>query len=128
MGILKPRGFFKKENTLLQNAEEVLTNQLSESYDVDLSRIGLMWSGLLGLDTPIAASEVAAMLSCVDLIRATTLVDSLEHWTSAAAHAALGYEVEPNEDENEEKDTRKMSEKNPIGFVVQDTSKALSTE
>ena len=31
-------------------------------------------------------------------------------------------------EENEEKDTKKALGKNPIGFVVQDTSKALSTE
>lgn len=129
MGILKSRGFVKKEKTLLQNAEEVVADKLDENYDNDLIRVGAMWSGLLGLDQPIPASEVAAMLSCVELIRATTLVDSAAHWTNAAAYVALAYETEPDvEEELDPLIGKNKSDKNPIGFGVQSNSEALSTE
>lgn len=128
MGILKSRGFAKKESTLLENAEEIVSVQLDENYDRDLVRVGLMWSGLLGLDQAIPASEVAAMLSCVELIRATTLVDSTGHWTNAAAYVALAYETEPSiEEPSESYSGRSTVEKNPIGFAGSDKSEALSS-
>jgi hypothetical protein len=90
VGLLKPRGSFKQK-TLLQNAQEIVNQRLEENYASDLSRVGVMWAGILELETPIPASEVAAMLSCFDLIRATTLVDSEPHWTNAAVFAAIAH-------------------------------------
>jgi hypothetical protein len=119
VGILKPRNTIKKK-TVLKNAEALLSEKIEQGYDTDLTRIGVSWSGILDLEGPIAASEVAAMLASASLIRATTLVDSEEHWTNAAAFSALGHAVEldvrpPLDIENTDDD--KMS--NPIGFVPQ---------
>jgi hypothetical protein len=116
MSLIKPRGSSKKK-TLLRNAEDLLLEKVEQNYDVDLTRIGIVWSGILELDTPIPASEVAAMLSSVSLIRATTLVESEEHWTTAAAYAALGHAAEvdlsPAEDDSDVPDEKAI---NPIGF------------
>lgn len=131
MGILKPRGLVKskRENTLLENAEEIVSIQLEENYDNDLARVGLMWSGLLRLSQPIPASEVAAMLSCVELVRATTLIDSTDHWTNAAVYVALAYETEPQTEESSDIYSGKSSaEKNPIGFTNIEKAESLSAQ
>ncbi len=131
MGILKPRGFVKskKENTLLENAGEIVSIQLEENYDSDLVRVGLMWAGLLSLDEGIPASEVAAMLSCVELVRATTLIDAVDHWTNAAVYAALAYETDPQTEESSDIYGGKSSiEKNPIGFTGIENSESLSSQ
>ena len=119
MGILKPRNAPKKK-TMLKNAEALLSEKIEQGYDTDLARIGVSWSGILDLEGPIAASEVAAMLASASLIRATTLVDSEEHWTSAAAFSALGHTVEPSLQpplDVEQPDDGKLP--NPIGFAPQ---------
>ena len=116
MGIIKTRTSAKKK-TLLRNAEELLSEKVEQNYDADLARIGVVWSGILELEGPIAASEVAAMLSSVSLIRATTLVESEEHWTMAATYAALGHVVEADlsslSDPHEPPTEQAI---NPIGF------------
>lgn len=119
MGILKPRNAPKKK-TLLKNAEALLSEKIEQAYDTDLVRIGVAWSGILDLEGPIAASEVAAMLAIVSLTRATSLVDSEEHWTSAAAFSALGHAVENSIQEtvNIEK-PEEDGLPNPIGFAPQ---------
>lgn len=116
MGLLKPRSSSKKR-TVLKNAEKLLSEKLELNYGVDLARIGAMWSGILELDSPISPTEVAAMLSTVSLVRATTLVDAEEHWTMAATFAALGAAIEPPPEQLE--DDEPVSEKtiNPIGFT-----------
>ena len=105
---------------MLKNAEALLSEKIEQGYDTDLVRIGVLWSGILDLEGPIAASEVAAMFASASLIRATTLVDSEEHWTDAAAFSALGHTVEldvlPPLDV-EKPDDDKTS--NPIGFAPQ---------
>ena len=119
MGILKPRNTQKKK-TLLKNAEVLLSEKIEQAYDTDLVRIGVAWSGILDLEGPIAASEVAAMLAIVSLTRATSLIESEEHWTSAAAFSALGHSVEDSVQERT--DTEKPEDDslpNPIGFVPQ---------
>jgi hypothetical protein len=102
---------------ILRNAESIVTQRMEERSTEELTRVGVVWSGILDLDDVIPPSEVAALLSAYDLVRATTLVDSEEYWTSAAAYAALGAYSEPDsqaiydvESEEEEK------KKNPIGF------------
>jgi hypothetical protein len=49
----------------------------------------MVWAGILDLEGPIPTSEVAAMLSAYDLVRATTMVDSRPHWVNVVAFAAL---------------------------------------
>jgi hypothetical protein len=97
---------------------------MEERSTEELTRVGVVWSGILDLDDAIPPSEVAALLSAYDLVRATTLVDSEEYWTSAAAYAALGAYSEPSQNviydaEVEEKD------KNPIGFGARSSGKVI---
>jgi hypothetical protein len=100
---------------ILRNAEDIVTQRMEERSTEELTRVGVVWSGILDLDDAIPPSEVAALLSAYDLVRATTLIDSEEYWTSAAAYAALGAYSEPDVQivySAEEKE----KEKNPIGF------------
>jgi hypothetical protein len=120
--MLKARTFLRTQGKgVLQAADDIATNKLEENYAIDLARVGVMWSGILELNGPIPASEVAAMLSCLDLVRATTLIDSEKHWVNAAAHAALAAYSEINDDANsgaENEDSKLDTDpKNPIGFV-----------
>jgi hypothetical protein len=99
---------------VLRAAEDIVTQRVEENSYEELSRVGIVWSGLLDLEDAIPASEVAALLAAYDLVRATTLVDSEEYWTSAAAYSALGAYSEPERtvyDVEKEPD-----EKAPIGF------------
>lgn len=100
---------------VLRNAEDIVTQRMEERSTEELTRVGVVWSGILDLEDAIPPSEVAALLSAYDLVRATTLVDSEEYWTSAAAYAALGAYSEPRDVviyDQESEDKRK----NPIGF------------
>jgi hypothetical protein len=103
---------------VLRKAEELATQMIAENSVEELTRVGVVWCGILDLDDVIPPSEVAAMLSAYDLIRATNLVESEEYWTSAAAYAALGAYSEPYAREGassigaENNDEKKP----PIGF------------
>jgi len=77
------------KNQVLVDAQEAIFELIEDNQHVDLSRTGMVWAGILDLEGPIPASEVAAMLSAYDLVRATTMVDSRQHWVNAAAFAAL---------------------------------------
>jgi hypothetical protein len=99
---------------VLRAAEDIVTQRVEENSYEELSRVGIVWSGILDLEDAIPASEVAALLAAYDLVRATTLVDSEEYWTSAAAYSALGAYSEPERavyDIEKEPD-----DKSPIGF------------
>ena len=88
-----------------------------------------MWAGLLSLDAGIPASEVAAMLSCVELVRATTLIDAVDHWTNAAVYAALAYEADPQTEEFSDSYSEKGStQRNPIGFTGIEKLESSSSE
>jgi hypothetical protein len=119
--MLKARTFLRTQGKgVLQAADDIATSKLEENYAVDLARVGIMWSGILELNGPIPPSEVAAMLSCLDLVRATTLIDSEQHWAGAAAHAAIAAYSDANEEHGSEQepanDEKQGSESNPIGF------------
>jgi hypothetical protein len=121
--MLKARTFLRTQGKgVLQAADDIATSKLEENYAVDLARVGIMWSGILELSGPIPASEVAAMLSCLDLVRATTLIDSESHWTRAAAHAAIAAYSDSSEaaviedDENQAQEKAAEIKDNPIGF------------
>ena len=103
---------------VLRSAEELATQRIAENSFEELTRLGIVWCGILGLEDIISPSEVAAMLSAYDLIRATNLVESEEYWTSAAAYAALGaysepYAREANSSVDVDLDDK---DKSPIGF------------
>lgn len=107
---------------ILRTAEELVTQRIADNSVDELTRVGVVWSGILDLEDAIPPSEVAAMLSAYDLIRATNLVDSEEFWTSAAAYAALGAYSEPyarpraaSAFDQDEEDTKEKS--TAIGFA-----------
>lgn len=109
---------------ILRNAEDIVTQRMEERSNEELTRVGIVWSGILDLEDAIPPSEVAALLSAYDLVRATTLVDSEEYWTSAAAYAALGAYSEPKtatvyDIELEE------AKSNPIGFSSRPNEKVI---
>lgn len=103
---------------VLRTAEELATQMIAENSVEELTRVGVVWCGILDLDNVIPPSEVAAMLSAYDLIRATNLVESEEYWTSAAAYAALGAYSEPYAREGTSSIDIEIDDekKPPIGF------------
>jgi hypothetical protein len=104
---------------VLRSAEEVVEGKTEESYVDDLARTGVVWAGLLELTDAITPSEVAAMLCCHDLVRATRLVESEEYWVSAAAYTALGALAEPPRQEAEKVEKiEKPEQPQAIGFVA----------
>lgn len=104
---------------VLRSAEDLVAEKAETAIVEDLTRTGVVWSGMLELEDPIAASEVAALLSAHELIRATRLVDSEDSWTAAAAYAALGAFSEPAGAEAEKIEVTEPKEPTqPIGFVA----------
>lgn len=87
---LKRRKTQKTHVRVLKNAEDSATRQIEDNAADELSRTGVMWSGILDLTEPIPSTEVAAMLCAHELVKATRLIDSEPHWTEAASYAALG--------------------------------------
>lgn len=104
---------------ILRTAEEIVTDKIADNSVEELTKIGIVWCGILDLDTAIPPSEVAAMLAASDLVRATHYVDSEQYWTSAAAYSALGAFSEPSGTsevslfDDEERDDKQS----PIGFA-----------
>jgi hypothetical protein len=74
---------------ILRDAEDIVTSPDAEGAD-DISRTGMVWSGILDLDTALPPYTVAAMLSAYELVKATSRLESEQHWTEAAAFAAVG--------------------------------------
>lgn len=99
---------------------EAFVEQFIESeIESDLERVGIVWSGILGTDKPISPSTVAALLSAYDLVLATALIESENHWARAAAYAVLGNKTEPRDiEETHENEGRieKASSDFKIGF------------
>lgn len=86
---------------VLRKAEDLITQPEVEQSD-DITRIGIVWAGLLDLDNVIPPTTVAAMLAASELVMATSTSDSEEHWVSAAAYSALGAFNESDEIEVQE--------------------------
>ena len=74
---------------ILREAEQRATQSEIDQSD-EITRIGIVWAGLLDLDDPIPSTTVAAMLSSSELVLATSTLDSEEHWIGAAVYAAMG--------------------------------------
>lgn len=107
---------------ILREAETRATAPEIEQSD-DITRIGIVWGGLLDLDDPIPSTTVAAMLSASELVQATSTADSEEHWIGAAAYAALGAynEVDDAHDDDRQNGEAKAKTSLPrIGFVVEE--------
>lgn len=108
-----------KQENHLDLTEAFVEQFIDNRLDEDLQKVGIVWSGIIGLDYPISSSTVAALLSSYDLVLATTLIDSEKHWARAAAFAVLGNKSEPKEtEENDESEnsTTKASTDFKIGF------------
>lgn len=97
---LKRKKSLEKHSLTLKDAQEVADSMVEDDIYDELFRVGAMWAGLLKLETPIAPSEVAAMLSTYELVRATRFIDSQQHWSNVASFAAIGSFCEPHEMEN----------------------------
>ena len=102
-----------------RSAEDVVEAKKDDLYIEDLTRTGVVWAGLLELVEAIPPSAVAAMLCCHDLVRATSLVESEEHWISAAAYTALGALAEPATQDAEKAQKKEKQDPLPvIGFAA----------
>ena len=107
---------------VLREAEDRVTKPEIEQSD-EITRIGIVWAGLLDLDDVIPATTVAAMLSASSLVHATSTYDSESHWIDAAAYAALGAYNEVDEAEGTgEEDTLAAAKTGlpRIGFTAPD--------
>lgn len=83
---------------VLRKAEDLVSQPEVEQSD-NVTRIGIVWAGILDLDNVIPPTTVAAMLAAGELVMATSTPDSEEHWVNAAAYSALGAFSESEEDE-----------------------------
>lgn len=109
---------------VLREAEERVTKPEIEQSD-EITRIGIVWAGILDLDDVIPATTVAAMLSASSLVHATSTYDSESHWIDAAAYAALGAynEVDEGTDSEEKVSSSTSTSHLPkIGFMAPDHS------
>lgn len=82
---------------VLRKAEDLITQPEVEQSD-DITRIGIVWAGILDLDDVLPATTVAAMLAASELVMATSNTDSEMHWVSAAAYSAMGAFSEEEEE------------------------------
>lgn len=91
----EPRAVKKQERSaLVRPVEEKVEKLLKENQVEDLSKIAAVWAIMLDLDEPILPSLAAAMMSVADIVRATTLVDSTEHWQNAAVSAIIAIQAD----------------------------------
>lgn len=91
----EPRAVKKQERSaLVRPVEEKVEKLLRENQVEDLSKIAAVWAIMLDLDEPILPSLAAAMMSVADIVRATTLVDSTEHWQNAAVSAIIAIQAD----------------------------------
>jgi len=81
---------------ILSRARDLISGdraaQYGDAWDTH-ARIGSLWGSLLNLDDPIPASEVAAMMICLKLIRAQRNPSYADSWIDIAGYAALGGEM-----------------------------------
>lgn len=99
---------------ILRQAEEKITSAEYEQSD-EITRIGIVWAGLLDLDDVLPPTTVAAMMAAAKLVQATSTTNAEEHWIEAAAYSAMGAFSESEEDA----DGGKLTTLGPtIGFGV----------
>lgn len=82
---------------ILRKAEDIVTNKDYEQSD-PITRIGIVWAGILDLDDVLPPTTVAAMMAAAELVQATSTVGAEEHWIGAAAYAAMGAYSEAEDD------------------------------
>ena len=92
----------------------MVTNPDVEQSD-EITRIGVVWAGILDLDDVIPPTTVAAMLASSELVQATSTSDSEQHWVGAAAYAAMGAFSEIDESEVSD---GKITPSHPVGFAM----------
>lgn len=116
---LKRKKTTVRRSRVLELADEISSRQIEDDSLDELTRVGLLWAGVLGLDEPVEATEVAAMLCAYELIRATRLVDAEPHWVNVASFAAIGASCERPEvgiDPLIDEDFDDKISGSPIGF------------
>ena len=80
---------------ILRQAEDKVTKQDYEQSD-EITRIGIVWAGLLDLDDVLPSTTVAAMMAAANLVRATSTTDAEEYWIDAAALEKLATPLAKN--------------------------------
>jgi hypothetical protein len=117
---LKRKKTEKTHIRVLKTARDFATRQIEDDVADELSKTGVVWSGILDLEEPIPSTEVAAMLCAHELIKATRLIDAEPHWTDAAAFAAIGASCEVLEtqmqDSLDSDPANDEESQSPIGF------------
>lgn len=117
---LKRKKTEKTHVRVLKNAQDSAARYVEDRVADELSKTGVMWSGILDLEEPIPSTEVAAMLCAHELIKATRLIDAEPHWTDVAAFAAVGASCEvfeAREQDSLDLDiTDDEESQSPIGF------------
>ena len=99
---------------VLREAESMVINPEVEQSD-EITRIGVVWAGILDLDDVLPPTTVAAMLAASELVQATSTSDSEQHWVGAAAYAAMGAYSEIDESDPQE---GKITPSQPVGFAA----------
>ncbi len=108
-----------EEHSHLELTKAFFEQFVESEIESDLQRVGVVWAGILGMDKPISASTVSALLSSYDLVLATALVESENHWARAAAFAVMGSKAEPEKQEEKlqiEGKSEKTTTESVIGF------------
>jgi hypothetical protein len=106
-----------EEHSHLELTKAFFEQFVESEIESDLQRVGVVWAGILGIDKPISASTVSALLSSYDLVLATALVESENHWARAAAFAVMGSKAEPEKQE-EKLEIEGKSEKRTIEPII----------
>lgn len=101
---------------VLRKAEDRITEPDYEQSD-EITRIGIVWAGLLDLDDILPPTTVAAMLAASELVQATSSTNSEEHWIGAASYAAMGAFSEVDDDDSEDGKLT-TSKTQPMGFSM----------
>jgi hypothetical protein len=113
--LIKNKRYLKDaRKRVLREAESMATDPVVEQSD-EITRIGIVWAGLLDLDDVIPPTTVAAMLSASELVQATSSTEAEPHWVGAAAYAALGAFSETDELSAESKEPETQAQ--TIGFT-----------
>ena len=101
---------------VLRMAEDKVTDKDYEQSD-EITRIGIVWAGILDLDDVLPPTTVAAMMAAAELVQATSTVNAEEHWIGAAAYSAMGAYCEAEEETQILEDDGKLTTGTfPVGF------------
>ena len=88
-----------KRNDILDNAKNIINGERQGTYgrpEDSFSRIAQMWTGYLGKD--ISSSDVANMMILMKVARNAGGVYKDDNWIDICGYAALGGEIQGEDD------------------------------